>query len=66
MDVVQKIMVFKFRNELHKYIGRIFAKGDESVTEPQPVLLWNSCGISLPTAKRCDFQCKSLVKKERG
>ena len=30
------------------------------------MLFWNSCGVQLPAAKKCDSQCKSLVKKERG
>ena len=31
-----------------------------------PLLFWNSCGVWLPATKKCDSQCKSLVKKERG
>ena len=32
----------------------------------QPMVFWNSCGAQLPTTKKCDFQGKGLVKKERG
>ena len=31
-----------------------------------PMLFWNSCGVRFPATKKCDSQCKGLVKKERG
>ena len=30
------------------------------------MVFWNSCGVQLPAAKKCDSQGKSLVKNEMG